>query len=252
MTKNKKIYFLSMLFLTFICSISAVDTDLKKADALYRKGNFADAIPLYRILRDKNPQNPYYHYNLANCHYKMGRRGRAVISFYRAFDILPRDGNIRENLASALAAGGENLVPQGVPVILHKLYFYFSFAELKGMFWFFFWVFSVFTAVYFIFGVRGKIFKISIYFLTGFVLFSGLWAGIRSFSMPDNKAVIIKTSAAIRSGPAESFDIIAYIGDGKIVFITGQKDSWYEIYIKKQALKGWVDKNSLEMISNVI
>jgi hypothetical protein len=245
MIKIRQIYVL--FFVIFLAGIAS-STNIKEANNLYQNGNFTQAIPLYKSLLGEHPQNPYYHYNLANCYYKTGKTGKAIVEFYRAFDLLPRDSDIRQNLSLALTSVGESLVWRGVPSIIHKLYFYFSLAELKGIFWLFFWFWAILVASYFIFNPKHKVFKIGIYILTVCILFFGIWAMIRNISKNKNVAVITEPSVAVRAGPGEKFTILLYANEGGFVSITDKKDNWYEVKIKKQAVKGWMKKDSLDVI----
>jgi tetratricopeptide (TPR) repeat protein len=243
----KNLLLLIFILLGFVCGICAGDTG-SNADVLYRDGDFEKAKSLYMLLAEQNPQNPYYNYNLANCYYKTGKMGKAVLYYLRAFNLLPRDKNIRENLSMVLSINGENLVPRGVPHILHKMYFYFSIYELKGFFWLFFWVWAILMAAYLIY-FNGKRFLKQLLVVTAlFAGFFGLWAGTRHLSRAENLAVITAFSADIKSGPADSFNLLATIGEGNLVFITTQKDSWYGIIVKENALKGWIKKDSLEKV----
>ncbi len=238
-----------LYFLSVVCFAPFLSAgDLEDANAFYRKGDFKQASVLYRSLAGKNPENPYYHYNLGNCYYKMSEIGKAVASFYRAFDLLPRDGDIRKNLSMALAMSGETLVAGGVPVILHKLYFYFSFAELKGLFWFFLWMWVVFMLLYFAFSSRRNILKPMLIIITGFALCLSLWVTARYSGRVKKLAVVIVPSVSVRSGPADSFNALASIGEGRLLIVSSQKDDWYEVKIKKQTIKGWVKKDLLEVI----
>ncbi len=121
-------------FLVLLCAAGARAEDLSaQADKEYRAGNFEEAISLYRELARQEPQNPFHYYNLGNAYYKTTRSGRAVANYYKAYELLPRNSDIRNNLAFALNAAGGKLIPEGMPEGIYILFHYFSSAELKGL-----------------------------------------------------------------------------------------------------------------------
>jgi tetratricopeptide (TPR) repeat protein len=235
-------FFLSVCFTPFLYA-----DDLQKAQEFYREGDFEQASVLYLSVEKKYLQNPYYHYNLGNCYYKMDKIGKAVASFYRAFYLLPRNEDIRKNLSLALHSSGETLVAGGLPLVLHKLYFYFSFSELKGFFWLSLWVWVVSMILYFGFSKGHKFLKPVVMVVSVFVLCIGLWLTVR-YSTKADLAVVSEPSVAVRSGPSESFAALALLGEGKLLVVGSLKDDWYEVEVKGQAIKGWVKKDLLEVI----
>lgn len=248
MSKIHKNIFISCFFACVCFAYPLLAGDLDIANDYYAKGSFEQASLLYQSLANRNPENPYFHYNLGNCYYKMSALGKSVASFYRAFDILPRDKDIRANLSLALHAGGDTLVAGGIPVILHKLYFYFSLAELKGLFWFSLWI-SVFIAIsYFAFLSVRKTLRPIFVMVMVFTLFTGLWSGARYLGKTKNLAVVTRQSVSVKSGPSDNFDTLTFLDEGKLVIITSQKENWYEVEIKNQAMKGWIKKDLLETI----
>ncbi|HUT85684.1 MAG TPA: tetratricopeptide repeat protein, partial [Elusimicrobiales bacterium] len=228
------------------CGVLA--NDASEADTLYREGRFEQVIDIYRGLADKNPQNPYYHYNLGNCYYKTNQLGKAVASFYRAFNLLPRNRDIKQNLSMTLELTGQNLVWKGVPSVFHSAYFYLSLGELKGFFWLCFWLLTLCAGIFLLKQSLRNTLKTYLIMLAAITLAIGLWAGSRHLNSKNKLAVVINSSAVIKSGPGDNFGSLASISEGKLVEILGLKDNWYEVGIKNRSLKGWMEKSLLEVI----
>ena len=133
-----------------LSAFSWAQTPMQQAEELYRQGKFSAALSLYEAELKKVPNDPHVYYNIGNCYFKMGSKGLAAANYYRAFKLAPRDADIRHNLSLALAAGGERLVPAGMPAVLHEAFFYLSYPELKGLTFVLLWLFCVLASVWLI------------------------------------------------------------------------------------------------------
>ena len=58
-------------------------------------------------------------------------------------------------------------------------------------------------------------------------------------------AVIASPVAEIRSGPGTNFPASASLAQGHLITVEDAKDEWYEVIVKSQGLKGWVEKSAL-------
>ena len=132
-------------------------TPLQNAEEFYRQGKFSAALGVYEYDLKTHPNDPYVYYNIGNCYFKMGSMGLAAANYYRAFKLAPRDADIRNNLSLALSAGGESLVPAGVPPVLHKAFFSLSYDELKGLAMVLWWAFCLLACVWLLKRRGGKI-----------------------------------------------------------------------------------------------
>lgn len=73
----------------------------RAAGSAYEAGRFAEAGEIYEGLLAEGFDDARVHYNLGNARFKMGRLGPAILSYERALDRDPSDGDARENLAYA-------------------------------------------------------------------------------------------------------------------------------------------------------
>ncbi len=235
-----------LFFWLFICfaGICRGETTLQQAEELYRQGKFSAALSVYENELKKTPNDPHLYYNIGNCYFKMGSKGLAAANYYRAFELAPRDADIRHNLTLSLAAGGERLVPSGMPVILHQAFFYLSYAELKGLFFVLLWLFCALASIWLIKRKFGKMLLASAVILA----ISGGWFYIRHTLQQQHLAVIAVPVAEIRSGPGTNFPASASAAQGHLVTIQDDKDEWYEVIVKSQGIKGWVEKSAVEQI----
>jgi len=212
---------------------------LSAGPQLYDSGDYLGAAAQYeaQIKSGRGQSNPFLYYNLGNSYFKAGEIDKAIINFYRAFNILPRDRDIRGNLAFALASTGQRLAPEGMPAIAFNLYHFFSITELKGIVWLAVWLFAGTLCVY-PFTRRKRML-----FIAGAVLiFFGAWYLMRLPEAGQRKAVVIVPRAEVRSGPGDSFPVSLSLPRAYIVVITDTKGDFAEV------AGGWVLKKSIEEI----
>lgn len=238
----KRLFILVFALLGFT-SVFA-QTPLQNAEEFYRQGKFSAALGLYEYDLKSHPNDPYVYYNIGNCYFKMGSMGLAAANYYRAFKLAPRNTDIRNNLALALSAGGESLVPAGVPPILHKAFFSLSYSELKGLTMVLWWVFCLLACIW-VLKRRGG--RITATVAVVFLLSAG-WFYMRHKAETEPLAVVAAPVAEIRSGPGTNFPASASVAQGHLLTVQDEKDSWYEVIVKSQGIKGWVDKNAIEQI----
>lgn len=79
--------------------------------ALYEAGSYAEAAACFGSLEATGNHNGHVLYNQGNAWYRAGDVGRAVHAYRRALLYLPRDGDVRANLASARSRAKDALEP---------------------------------------------------------------------------------------------------------------------------------------------
>lgn len=214
------------------------------AEELYQNGQYAQALTAYEQTLKDYPNNPYLYYNIGNCYFKIGNRGLAIANYYRAFELNPRDGDIRHNLELALAESGENLVPPGMPTALHRMFFILSVPELQGLWFGCIWVVCLLAGVWLLTRKAGKLTATAGILL---LLVSG-WFFVRNSWQEEPLAVVAAAKAELRSGPGENFPVSATVTQGHLLQVTDQKGIWQQVVLRSEGLKGWMENSALEHI----
>lgn len=242
---------LVLSFILLPLSASGESLNLKTANQLYEDARLEDAARAYTALLRATPSAPVLHYNLGNTYFRLGTPGslgRAIASYQRAYNLDPRDADIRHNLDFALGRSGERLVPTGTPAALHSLFNIFSAVELAAMHWLGFWAALLLGSIYLIKESKANLLRPWLAGATGFwLLFAGWW-GIRSLSSDSTAGVIVLQDAEVRSGPGESFPVSFKLPEGRRISQLNRKGSWLEIGVHKEGLKGWIDSDAVEKI----
>ena len=218
--------------------------DLQQAEQLYRQDRYAAALAEYEQLLQTYPNDPYLYYNIGNCYFKMHTKGLAVANYYRAFQLAPRDSEIRHNLNLALTSSGERFVPEGMPEVLHKAFWGLTETELKGLFFCTIWICCLIGCIW---CIRRR-FAVLWFITLGAVLISGSWYAYRNRLAQEPLAVVAAPVAELRSGPGTNFPASANIAQGHVVILQDERDNWREVIVKSQGIKGWIENNALEKI----
>lgn len=219
------------------------------ADMLYNRGEYLGAAQAYnaQIKASSADLNPYLFYNLANSYFKAGDPDKAIVNYYRAFRLLPRDKDIRSNLAFALDSTGQRLVAEGVPQAAFILYKWFSLAELKGLVWVFAWICTVIFLILSL-GYKKDLSKKALGVCGLFLVFFGIWYISRLQGESERLAVVIVPRAEVRSGPGDNFPVSLSVPRAHLVTITDTKDDWDEVELASEKTSGWVLNKSIEEI----
>lgn len=93
-------------------------------NAAYEAGDFAQAVALYRQMREMGVDNGHLHYNLGNAYLRAGELGRAIASYRRSLRLLPRDEDALANLAFARRSARDEIAPPEPPALLRTLLFW--------------------------------------------------------------------------------------------------------------------------------
>ena len=239
------------IIFTFLFSIAGLfsgelfaQTPFQQAETFYRAGQYAQALSAYEQDLKNHPNDPYLYYNIGNCYFKMGSKGLAAASYYRAFKLYPQDEDIRHNLTLALASGGDSLVPRGMPPGLHKALFIASLSQLKGCLYVLGWGLCLIGG-FWLLTRKGKI--ITLVLGACFVVVAG-WYYLRHQWENEPLAVVTAPVVELRSGPGKNFPASAAIQQGHLVQLLDSKDAWQEVVVRSEGLKGWMEQTALERI----
>ncbi|MBR3899472.1 MAG: hypothetical protein IKJ44_04285 [Elusimicrobiaceae bacterium] len=233
-----------MLCLPVLLCLSGFAADMQQAEQLYREGKYAAALGTYEDLLRAYPNDPFLYYNIGNCYFKMGSRGLATANYYRAWRANPRDKDITHNLSLALTASGEKFVPAGMPAALHQAFFGLTLQELKVAALAGLWFFGI-MGTFWLFKRRfGALVIVSLLIC----IVTGGWYAWRSKIASQKLAVVAAPIAELRSGPGDNFPASANVAQGHLLLLQDSKDQWYEVIVKSQGLKGWIEADTIEKI----
>lgn len=96
---SKLVLFCLSVFLNPVAEASLADVAVMARTA-FDEGDFAKAAKHYDELMDREIVNGHLYYNAGLAHYRLGETGKALAAFLAARSLLPRDPDVRANIAS--------------------------------------------------------------------------------------------------------------------------------------------------------
>ncbi|MEK7389980.1 MAG: tetratricopeptide repeat protein [Elusimicrobiota bacterium] len=223
-----------------------------EAKTHYDAGRFEQSSIAFAALAAQNPRNAALQYDLGNALLKSGKLGSAVAAYQRAFDLDPRDADVRANLDFALKRAGEELIAPGVPPLAFFAFTFLSSRELAGLHWVSAWLTLILAGLGFIAAKRSDETSTSLrsaaaFCCSAWIVFGLWWAGLQAV-LPVGRGVITTTRAELRNGPGEKFSVGYIAPEGRRVRILSHNGQWLEVGLLKEGVKGWVLASCVERI----
>ena len=94
-----RVFICQLLFVMSAIGSSRSDSDFQAAINYYDAGEFAEACDTYeKIIIEGKATGSSYH-NIASCYYRLGKIGMSMASLLKARELMPRDPDMKANLA---------------------------------------------------------------------------------------------------------------------------------------------------------
>ena len=235
---------LILLFLTLLCFAQGKN---QTAQELFDNGNYLAAAEEYQRQITNGDNSAYTYYNLGNSYFKAGDLDKALINYYRAFRINPRDKDIINNLSFTLEKTGQSLIPDTMPKSIFLAYNYFSLKELKGLAFIGLWLVAI-SITFFVFFKYRKVWLKTVIFSLCFTLFFTGFYLIRAKKDFQDLAVVVAPRAELRSGPSENFPVALNVPRAQLLEIHDKKGDWVEVKLGNNNNLNWVQQKYIEVI----
>ncbi len=221
----------------------------EKGLSFYDKGDFKNALSIFKELEGSKGIDANLKYNIGNCYYQLNKPSLALAYFETARRVAPRDSDILENINFIrrdleLDEVGKTASPIDFIKTTRDL--------LRPDEWLFLSI-TAFIAICAILIFRKKILNLWKIYLFIFItiIFIAIYAIVTQLQTTYNKSSAIATEAlSVHSLPmAESLIDDIEIQDGDSFFIKERKNTW--ILVKNKNIEGWIyNKNFIEIWNN--
>ena len=249
----KRLILFLLAILSYGSLLFAQSNEVKQANTLYSKGNYADAAKLYEKIISTQGVAPELYFNLANAYYKSNEIGHSILNYERALRLSPTYDDARYNLEIAQLKVVDNVglnqsffigrwIDAFIKLLNSNQWLLFSFSVF---------LFSLVCAFVFIFGPTRQFRKISFYI--GFVafaisFFTFVFSGIRKDQMLNHRdAIIMSGVVSVKGSPDKSGTELFQLHEGTKVSIKSTLGSWTEIKLGNGNI-GWVEQENIERI----
>lgn len=223
-------------------------TLFNQANIGYEKGEYEEAIHLYRELESSEYKSGNLYYNMGNSYLKLGKTGWAVLYYEKAKRLIPLDSDLKTNLTTALTKVNEGEV-NWRDEFFRKFAFVAPLDQLAmySAFIFLFLILWICIALIFPVKVRHpetghfKFWWLLILFFWGILFISA--ASITTLTYLDreaSQAVAIKSGAQARFEPNTNATISFPLAEGSRVNIDETKGEW-SLITRRDRKRGWVE-----------
>ncbi|HEX9933823.1 MAG TPA: tetratricopeptide repeat protein [bacterium] len=230
-----------------------VEQPFQEGNRHFQAGQYEEALAAYsKVLASGSESGPLY-YNMGNCYYKLSDIGRAVLFYERAKRLMPRDGDVKANLALAnLAAvdkiesqgdffliawtnGFVRLLPRMLLVAVVLALYVLSLLMLTG--WF----------VVRRQALRMMLLRLAIAGAAAFLLFGAALVSREREQRLRREAVILASKVDVQSAPGDEGVVVFSLHAGARVRTDQKTGEWVEIVLPDRKV-GWVKQEVLEAI----
>lgn len=223
------------------------------ANTAYIHNDFRTAIDRYRAIEAQGLRSAKLCYNLANALFKQERLGEAILWYRRALRLAPGDEDIRYNLAVAEARTKDTI--ERIPEFAWTTWVRALRRTMNATAWTVLSLVAlaatgVLVLVYLL-ARRLSLRKAGFYGLLAaaglFVVTTLFAAGQRREQLNRDEAVVMATSAAVKSSPDRAATDLFVLHEGTTLRITNRLDDWSEVTIA-DGKKGWTERRNIEEI----
>lgn len=245
--------FNTILTILFASTIFAQADLLQKANELYVKDEFKQAIDVYNQLLMTNLESPEVYFNLGNAYYKTNQYTLSILNYERAKLLSPDDEDIDFNLEVANQHVLDSI--QELPGIFIVRWWDSLVNSQTTDIWavisiISFLLFLTLAGLYF-FARSGDIRRVAFWsasLLIVISLFSWSFAARQKSRLVNHTyAIVMQPTVTVKSSPSEKGTNLFVIHEGLKVKITDKLGDWLEVRLAN-GNKGWLLTESIEKI----
>ncbi len=222
-----------------------------QANQAYKDGEYAAAAALYERIIDSGVGNGHLFYNLGNAYVKTGDIGLAVLNYRRAELFMPRDEDLRANIAYVHDLKRDSIACS--EPFIEKFCFWYSKLSCTELVT----VFLILNA--FLWGVLSlKLFfkKETLTMLVSvgvfLVVVSGASAGVKLYNLKvHHTGVVLAGEIMVRSGNSVNDTVLFKLHEGAEFNWLQEEDGWVKIRLC-DAKKGWVRRDTVEEVEKKV
>jgi tetratricopeptide (TPR) repeat protein len=245
----KKLVFLFLLLTQAFFAQSGFET----GNALYKKGQYEQAIDAYNTVLASKKQSAELYYNIANCYYKLNKVAPAIYNYEKALVLSPNNTDVINNLkfAQKRTVDEVKVIPKvGFEKLLRDftaIYNYDKWAWLAI-------VFSVLFLVGFIgyyfsaASVLKRVFFVSMFLMLIFVLISVSASMFeKNYAVNERPAIVFADKTEVKSEAKNRGNKVIDLHEGTKVYVKKVEGSWKRIQLTDGTI-GWIESEAIREV----
>lgn len=224
-----------------------------QANTAYINNDYHQAEELYLTILQRGERSAKLYFNLANAYFKREELGQAILYYHRALRLQPGDEDIRYNLSVAEARTKDTIdqIPdffftEWMRSIRHLM------SANAWTAWSLIWFAVMLGALlFYLLSARLILRKAGFYAtlisLLCFIASTIFASGQSREQQSQSEAIVMSSSAAVKSSPDRSATDLFILHEGTKVEITNSLENWCEVMIA-DGKKGWTERSKIEII----
>lgn len=225
----------------------------ERGNHLYSAGDWNGAVATYDSIVNEGWESADLYYNLAGANFKAGKKGKAILNYYRAQRLAPGDDDIAYNLAYAQSFVKDKIeaVPEfalsrwmgSVARVMSADKWGVSALICLGV--------TLVAAGFYLLSARRKVrktgFVVALVMLVATILSISFGADSRKELTSQDEAVVLSTAAVVKASPEKSGKDLFILHEGTKVEVLDAFGEWSEIRIA-DGNEGWIRTSAIEVI----
>ncbi|MBX9888181.1 MAG: tetratricopeptide repeat protein [Flavobacteriaceae bacterium] len=245
----KKLVYLFLLITQVFFAQSGFET----GNALYKKGQYEQAIDAYNTVLGSKKQSAELYYNIANCYYKLNKVAPAIYNYEKALLLSPNNTDVINNLkfAQKRTVDEVKVIPKvGFEKLLRDftaIYNYdkwawltitFSVLFLLGFIGYYFSAASVLKRVFFV----------SMFLMLVFVLISVSAAMFeKNYAVNERPAIVFADRTEVKSEPRNKGNKVIDLHEGTKVYVKKVEGRWKKVQLTDGTI-GWIESEAIREV----
>ncbi|MDC7219679.1 MAG: SH3 domain-containing protein [Spirochaetales bacterium] len=239
---------------TALFAQTSMDALLAEADQAFREERFNDSARLYQEAAVRGNVNSAVYYNQGNAWFMAGEEHLAHLSYLKAEQLSPGDGDIKRNLSFIRALSGEQEERSGRNELLRVLFFWHYDLSLRlrgimllvanGVFW------GILT-LFILRKRKGLSFPMGALLVAGFLALSLLVStGVSRYDQENHPTGLILKDATARKGDGDNFEeaFNRPLTGGTEFRLEEVRSDWYRITLADGS-EGWIKKSEAGLVN---
>jgi tetratricopeptide (TPR) repeat protein len=232
---------------------AALDARFADGNDAYERGEYSEAVSIYREVASSGLISPALHYNLGNALFKAGILGEAILEYERALALDPGDPDSRENLEYLRTLTVDEITPAASPLSALGIPFLLGLTTpsqdavvvLTG------WILAGGAVGVGVTARRERLRRIA-WYLAGALIVPVIIAGAAlatKTTMESSRqyGILLVQEEEVLSGAGEENPALFTVHEGLKVRIRGGAEGWTQISLEN-GLTGWLPNDSLGLI----
>lgn len=225
----------------------------ERGNHLYSAGDWNGAVATYDSIVNEGWESADLYYNLAGANFKAGKKGKAILNYYRAQRLAPSDDDIAYNLAYAESFVKDKIeaVPEfalsrwmgSVGRVMSSDKWGVCALVCLGV--------TLAAAGFYLLSARRRVrkagFVVALVMLVATILSLSFGADARQALTNQDKAVVLSTAAVVKASPEKSGKDLFILHEGTKVEVLDAFGEWSEIRIA-DGNEGWIRTSAIEVI----